>query len=332
MVSGVHLGFSSQLYHCHLENFQSNQALIEWQEECPILFSELIVSWNALRPLKGEYAIYVCLKTDDWSSWLLYAIWGGNGQKSFSAKSQDSYVQVYQDAVETLDQRKARAFKIRVEALEGADLRQFHSLHACTTDLQALNCCSQVNADASISLKVAGISQMTLQHQRCKDMCSPTSTTAVVRYLKSDPLINPVEFARLAHDDGFDIYGNWVFNVAQAYTYLGRKWQCFVARLSGFDDIYKNLSEGTPVVISIRGPLKGSPLLYKSGHLIAIIGFDSETNEVLCMDPAFSSDENTIVRYALDDLMKAWGRRLNIAYMFNQLEIPLRLCAFAPLR
>jgi Peptidase_C39 like family len=313
MLSFVHLGFASEMYH---HTIDTDQQMTEYQVENVKPFSELIVSWNAFRPLEGEYAIYVSLKMDDWSLWLLYASWGSHGQKSFSEKLLDFPIQVYQDTVETQGQAKATGFKVRVEALEGANLKQFHSLHACAADVQSWTSPQQLQKELfSVYLPLSGLSQIALQHPRHKDMCSPTSTAAVVNYLSESHAADPLEFAQHAYDKGFDIYGNWVFNVAQAYTYLSRP--CWVTRLSSFEDIHDRLSKGKPVIISIRGPLKGSALPYKSGHLIAIIGYDSERNVVQCMDPAFPLDRETLVSYPMDDLMSAWGRRKNIAYIFN---------------
>src|ERR1700733_7340501 len=74
------------MYHYTLEKSQGNTLAVEYKEEKVPQFSELIVSWNAQRPLKGKYAIYVSLKTSQWSPWLLYAVWGVNQQKTFSEK------------------------------------------------------------------------------------------------------------------------------------------------------------------------------------------------------------------------------------------------------
>ena len=70
-------------------------------------------------------------------------------------------------------------------------------------------------------------------------------------------------------------------------------------------------------MISVRGPLPGSALPYKSGHLLVVIGFDAEEKEVICMDPAFNTNAETRVRYKLYDLLQAWKRRKNVAYTFS---------------
>jgi hypothetical protein len=170
----------------------------------------------------------------------------------------------------------------------------------------------------SIDLKVPGLSQMTINHICSIDLCSPISTTAVTRYLSNDYTIDPVNFAEKVWDSEFDIFGNWVFNVAQASTYLGCEWSCWIERLNGFDHIYQCLIEGSPVVISVRGPLTGSARPYAKGHLLVVIGYDSANQKVICMDPAFPQDTETHVFYDLSDLIQAWNRRGNISYIFKK--------------
>lgn len=276
----------------------------EWKEENLSSFDELILSWNALRPVQGKFLFYVSVKTNEWSPWLLYASWGSEGQKSFSAKN--PLAKVYQDTLET---EKATAFRIKVVTEGEARLDDIHALHVYINSKQDVQGLPPILSP--VDLKVPGLSQKT------KDVCSPTSTTAVTRYLSHNYTIDPTDFAQKVWDAEFDIYGNWVFNVAESWTYLGSKWTAWVQRLNGFQDIYERLRAGTPVVVSVRGPLSGSASPYAQGHLMAVIGYDPLHKQVLCMDPAFPSNSKTHVSYALSDFLKAWERRGNIAYIFS---------------
>jgi hypothetical protein len=105
--------------------------------------------------------------------------------------------------------------------------------------------------------------------------------------------------------------------VAQASTYLGKDWGLWVERLRGFQDLYERLLLNTPVIASVRGPLPGSAKPYLHGHLLVISGFDPERGEVLCMDPAFPTDEKTHIGYGLKDFLSAWKKRGNLAYIFQ---------------
>lgn len=304
--------------HHKIETLQDHTTAYEWQEDCRPPFNELMITWNALRPSQGRYAVYASLNTGKWSPWLPYVLWGSDGQKSFQMAAQEDSTHVFQDTVEVLNGKMAIAFKIRIEAHDGACLKNVHALHACATDLNGLTPGPYVKPFPSVCLDVQGHSQIALRHARNMSMCSPTSTAAVVKFLKHGPAVDPIGFAQNVYDSGFDIYGNWVMNVAEAYTYLGKEWGCWASRLSGFEDIYDSLGMGIPVVVSVRGPLKGSAMPYKSGHLIAVKGFDAKSQEVLCMDPAFPSDDATHVRYALKDFLEAWGRRNFVAYIFKR--------------
>jgi hypothetical protein len=295
--------------------FHRETVVEEWIEENIAPFDELMISWNSLRPCSGKYLFYVSVKTDEWSEWLLYADWGSEGQSSFQTSVLDGSVRVYQDALEVLHGKKATGFQIKVASVGSALLKDIRAVHVYTNSDRTQD--SKFVIDRSpIHLSVKGLSQMVLNHPRCKDLCSPTSTTAVVRYLLNQDL-DPVQFAQNSWDRGFNIYGNWVFNVAQASSILGSSWNCWVERLSGFHAIHHYLDQGMPVIVSVRGPLKKSAQPYSSGHLIVVIGCDEDKNQVYCMDPAFASDSQTYVCYDLTDFIQAWNRKGRIAYVFT---------------
>lgn len=283
----------------------------EWKKEDIAPFSELMLSWNGPRPAQGTYHFYVSVKIEEWSPWLLYASWGKDSQSSYLTALPEMPVRVYQDAVEVLEGAKATGYQVKVVAEGDAPSM---AIHVYTNGDQDPNPASVYTT--SIYLPVEGISQMALNHVRHTDLCSPTSTTSVVRYLSGRSQIDPCQFAHSAWDEGFDIFGNWVLNVAQASVELGPNWNTWVERLSGFDDIYASLERGIPVVVSVRGPLPGSAAPYAKGHLIAVIGYDVEAQKVICMDPAFQVNSQTHVYYDLGDFIQAWNRRGRIAYCF----------------
>lgn len=292
----------------HQENVEE-----EWKEEVAP-FDELILSWNGARPIVGKYLFYISVKTNEWSPWLLYAQWGSEGQESFN--SENASARVYQDALELRAGKKATGFHIRFVSEGNAPIHQIYHLHVYTNGYRTGQRIRNRN-DSPIYLQVPGLSQIALPHIRNTSLCSPTSTTAVTRYL-ANKHIDPIIFAQNVWDKGFDIFGHWVFNVAQASAELGKEWKCWVERLNSFDDIYLRLHQGTPVIVSIRGPLPGGAFNYDQGHLIAVIGFDPSLQKVIAMDPAFSSDDATHVLYDLSDFIQAWSRRGKIAYIFSR--------------
>jgi hypothetical protein len=287
-----------------------------WTQSPLAPFNELLISWNAKRPMQGHYVI-LCrlLIQDQWSPWLLYAVWGDTHQYSFHDTTSQAPVQSFQDQVEVLEGTRATGFSIRVEAYGGATLEEFYTLFACASELSSHPLPWSLPSIPQISLSVPRISQLCLTHPRSQSFCSPTSTTAVIRYLSKTQL-QPLQFAKQVYDAGFDIYGHWPFNVAQAFVELGHAWQCFCVRLPHIEWIWESLQLGCPVVISVKGNLPGANLPYTNGHLIVIKGYDVNTQQFLCVDPAFPSDEETEIAYPWRELLEAWGRRYYLSYFF----------------
>lgn len=292
----------------------------EWREENLAPFNELILSWNADRPKNGKLHFYVSVKIDEWSPWLAYFSWTNDSQSSFASSSPGSPVKVYQDVVGITEGMQATGFQIKVVAEGDASLNSIHGLHVYTNSDKPYDPQKIAHNLSPVYLKVSGLSQMALDHVRHADLCSPTSTTAVTRYLTQNPSIDPVDFAEKVWDEGFDIFGNWVLNVAQASVYLSNKWSCWVERLQGFENIHQHLQQGTPVIVSIRGPLSGSALPYAKGHLLAVVGYDPSEKRIICMDPAFPANDETLVSYDATEFILAWSRRGNLAYIFSKRE------------
>ncbi len=314
------LEFSTTL-NFHFLNTQSPQmrrkTSYTWVISALSYFDELLISWNAARPLQGHYVILSrVLIQDQWSPWLLYAVWGAQCQYSFHDTTSKAPVHSFQDQIELLDEQVATGFCIRIEACAGATLENFYTLYACTSRIKAPKPTWASPSCSFHPLSVPKISQLCLNHPRSHSFCSPTSTTAVVQYLHSHQHLSPLQFAKQVYDASFDIYGNWPFNTAQAFVELGPQWQCFCARMAKIEWLWQSLQHGLPVVISIKGTLPGSLLPYSNGHLMVIKGYDATSQQFLCMDPAFASDEQTEIAYPWHTLMHAWEKRHYLAYFF----------------
>lgn len=309
--------YASELRHRSLLESEKKNNSFVWEETNLSPFDELLISWDAERPQNGAYLIQVSILTSEWSPWLDYAFWGTCEQYTFNQCLSDLGVQVYQDAVEVLQNNQASGFRIRIIADENASLNGFRTLHISAIDRKSHSVNFIPSEKISVNLNVGGLSQMALTDERNHRLCSPTSTTAVINFLSGTSELSPIDFANLVVDSAFDIYGNWILNTAQASHVLGKSWHCYVARLTTFNQVIDQLIKGYPVVVSIKGPLRGGALPYEGGHLIVVSGYDSESQEVLCMDPAFPTDELTHVKYSLNDFLTAWRRRLGIAYIFH---------------
>jgi len=291
-----------------------------WENHENIPFDELIISWNAMRPQYGGFDISVSVKLGQWTPWMSYAFWNAQGQQSGNnIFKKDSQVRIKEDIVAILNEKQAFGFRIRIQSIGEATLDEFYSLHVCASRLSDYHFNEKCTFNQAVDLQVPLVSQLTLPHPRHRDMCSPTSTSAMVSFLMEKNRIDPIFFASQARDEASDIYGNWVLNTAQASSILGKNWCCWVQRLKSFDEIYKQLAIGIPVVVSIKGPLRGSSLPPNSeGHLILVKGFLPKENKVLCMDPAFPCDAETNVSYHLKDFINAWSRRQYVAYLVQK--------------
>lgn len=275
----------------------------EWEAKNTLPFNELILSWNGIRPKSGKWTFWVSLHEGEW---LRYAEWSAEGQRSF--RSVGKFATSDQDIVSST--KLCQAFAIRVE---GPDLSHLKSMTVCVSHLQKHEIVTP-NDLSPVKLKgIGGQSQLLLLHPRCKDLCSPISTTTALNYLLGEKKIDPIRFAAASHDAGFDIYGNWVLNIAEAFNVS--QISCHVERLADFSALHYHLEKERPVVVSVKGMIPGAPKPYPAGHLLCVVGYEGQ--KVHCLDPAFPDNESTEVSYKLDDFLKAWGVRKNLAYVFN---------------
>ena len=164
-----------------------------------------------------------------------------------------------------------------------------------------------------VKLSVPYITQRSLEANKEGGACSPTSVSMVLNY--HIPGIDPDVFAWTTYDYGNEIFGNWPYNVQAAFAAgLSRTW---VARHCGFDEIYDEVSNGKPVVISIKynyDGLPNSPIHSAvNGHLVVVIGFDGP-DSVICNDPAGHGVDDGIITYPRKELEKAWIGHTGVAY------------------
>lgn len=299
----------------------SQQKELTIQQDFQETASECIVSWNALRPSEGHLTFFARVRSgEQWSDWIKIGEWGRGVQRSFS-DDHDPLVKLDIDVLAAKSpETRFDAIEVKIAAEEGASLDRLRAISVCAANIEQFNSTAAFELPSILLNEVQGQSQMALAHPRCRDMCSPTSTTVALNYIlrqKNQPL-EVLDFAARAHDDQFDIYGNWALNAAAAFELTNGEVMCRVERLNDFAHLYAQLQKGMPVVVSIKGPIAGSAMSYSYGHLIAVVGWDAETKEVICMDPAFSNAAETRTRYALDRFLEAWARRQNLSYIFQE--------------
>lgn len=127
--------------------------------------------------------------------------------------------------------------------------------------------------------------------------------------------VGPIVFATNVWDRGFDIYGNWVFNAAEAAAVLGSAYNVWVERLQGLWPFTRKTDARNACGLSIRGPLTGSASAYPQGHLIAVTGYDALTDQYSLHRSGFS-DRCRSSQLCTSWLLEAWNRRGRVAYCF----------------
>jgi hypothetical protein len=325
--TGVDVKFSSAIAKFFEEGFfdrknLENKSEYIWQTKAKGPFSELILSWNAFRPQRyGKFSFFVSVKHHNWSNWYKIAEWSSTSQQTFGY-AKNPFVHCKYVRVE-LKKRKAEEFKIKVRAEKGAALKDLKALFVCLSDLDKF-CINKPNKNFD-SVVIKGVpvqSQMRVNHPRRCDLCSPTSLSMLVKYFAGYEKIEeslkdyvPM-FAKRVHDDGpLNIYGNWSLNVAQAYESTNGDVFFRVQRLNGFNELYHYLNKKIPIAVSVRGPLKGAKSKYSKGHFMVVAGWDKKKQNLLCIDPAFSSNRKTMHAYKIDSFLQAWGASRNLSYV-----------------
>lgn len=288
-------------------------------------FSQLLFSWNAMRPQKGHFTFLVQVRnslTKKWSTWHRMIDWGAGVQRSYQTKG-DSFSRYVHVRLE-MKRYLADAFRIKIISNNGAPihlLKGFAVTVSNKSDFKPESFSEGVDHMPSVIVKnVPRISQFALNHPDSGRICSPTSCTMLTRYLTGF-MIDPIEFAEKSFDHGLGVYGSWPFNMAHAFEQCNGKNWFFNTRFNSFAELHSQLSRNIPVVVSVRGSLTGAPRPYPKGHLLIVVGWDSKKKQVICHDPACETDGKTLQRYALKDFVRAWELSHRLVYWVEPVDI-----------
>jgi hypothetical protein len=283
-------------------------------------FTQLVFSWNALRPEEGYFSFFVQVRdaaTKQWGSWHHMVDWGKDMQQSYLSKSDgfSSYIHV---RLETDGKKAADAFRIKVEPHKSAALSLVHGIFVALSDFTRFNSENSEGVDNSLQSvclsNVPLVAQLALDHEHKSRICSPVSCSMVVHHVTGN-YNNPLEFAAGAFDTGLGVYGSWGCNTAHAFEQADGKINFFVRRMNVFADVHHQLVQGMPVVVSVRGSLPGALKPFPHGHLMVIVGWDNDTREVLCHDPAAESHDKVFKRYPVEHFLRAWECSHRLSYI-----------------
>lgn len=283
-------------------------------------FSQLVFSWNAIRPRTGYFSFWVQVRSANskrWGNWHHMVDWGADFQRSYQDKT-DGMAHYNHVRLEMDRGHEGDSFRIKMMRHGGARLDNIKAFAVSCSNLdlfksETVN--KQIKRLPSVHIKhVPTISQFALDHPKNDCICSPTSCSMLAGFL-TQHYVDPLSFAEKSFDSGLGVYGSWPFNMAHSYEVCGGAYCFFTARLSNFASLHHRLTQGVPVVVSVRGPLQGAAAPYRSGHLMIVVGWDAKNQEVIVHDPAFKSDYDTVKRYAIADFLEAWERSRRLAYL-----------------
>jgi hypothetical protein len=281
-------------------------------------FTQLIFSWNAIRPREGFLSFYVQVRdarTKQWGKWHKMVDWGKNVQRSYLHDTHPHAPQYLYVRLEMPSGKYADAFHIKSEACNGASLALLKGFAVNTADMNKFS--SEAGRHQQLpSVFITGVprySQFMVNHPRNDELCSPTSCSMLVSFLLKRP-INPLSFAHHSYDHGLGVHGSWPFNMAHAFEQGNEKIWFWTVRFKQFSELHAQLCRGIPVVVSVRGPLPGSASPYANGHLLVVVGWDRKRQEVICHDPAFKNTGEVKVHYKRSDFLTAWERSRRLGY------------------
>lgn len=283
------------------------------------MFSQLLLSWNAVRPQKGHFTFFVQARnahTLKWGHWHRMFEWGNDVQHSHATRS-DGFSKYLHVRLETEPLQLADAFRIRVVGAKGASLSLLKSVAVTTSNMNEFkpeNVDKDLSNLSSVFVRdVPKISQISLDHAENHRMCSPVSCTMLSSFFTKSAT-DPVFFANKSFDKGLNSYGSWPFNMAHSFEQAKGKAWFFNTRLNSFKNLHRQLRRGIPAIVSVRGVLKQAPRPYLQGHLLTVVGYDARTQEVICHDSAKEGHRNVEQRYSLADFVHSWEASRRLTY------------------
>lgn len=320
----LHAQLWTQSYYLSLKNKRKSAITIVNSNDCIFtqknIFpsTQVIVSWNALRPKHGYFTFWIQAHTQNnaWGKWHKMFQWGADATTQQSFLSASDGMTTYEHVRLEAKKHLIDGFKIKVCAHDGADIRNVYGVTCSCSNYKSFKAESAKNYEQLVSVQLARVphqSQFLLKHEDARVMCSPTSLSTFLQYITNKPS-NYLTSAQQVYDHGLRIYGSWPFNTAYANDY-DRCHRYSVQRLQCFYDIYQRLRQKKPTIVSVRGSLKGAPQTYKNGHLILVVGYDAVTKSVICHDPAIKKDDIAI-KYPLASFLHAWESSRRLTYLY----------------
>ncbi|MBI4055671.1 MAG: C40 family peptidase [Elusimicrobia bacterium] len=297
----------------------STEGFLE-SEAVPALypFRELIASANATLPAATAFSLELQVRWHGgaWSRWYRMGRFAPGGGRSFPGQK-DAGASVEVDILRLRRSAEAFRYRVRLESEERGKspvlrlVAVTYTAESVAASLESSDAFSRTPQEA-FEYGVTPKSQMTVQADFARTICSPTSVGMVMDFWKRP--IGTLEAARKVFDSAEEIYGNWFLNTAFAGA---QGLQAHVLRLNSMEELEREVRSGGPCVVSLafeKGELPGAPLDRTSGHLLVVRGFD-RLGRVVVNDPAAPKAAQVRRVYPRKAFAGAWLRhQAGLAY------------------
>ncbi|GEM_PF-4787665 len=317
--SALFADFSTLYVMPHTERQGRSDTVWEVKAEEP--FNELILSWNAPREADAQYTFFVSLRQNgDWSPWLYYGDWGKTGQMLPVESPEDSFAETNRGTTRPKT-GFCDGFRVHLLANGKEGLSPIRMFSASLSNLSRFSPSSNDCKLPSVLLEnVPAQSLNMLRLDRHYDMCLGAAMISAVKYLSKRDL-DTSDYIAHTMDNDFESHDFYPLHAAESYHRLGGAYQVRIVRLNGFEEIHSRLVQSVPIVVSVQGtPSGGFPWPFYRPHMLTVIGYNAESDKVACLDPIFPTNKSSYQSYLLEDFLRIWGKKQNIACVFEKIE------------
>lgn len=275
-------------------------------------FSSLVLSANLAPHADGCALLEVQVEQDgQWSPFYKIGMLAHSFKQSFPAQ-QDVCGQVAVDELRLTT--PAQRYRCRIQLEGNTFLDRLTTCGVCAPFVYDEPSATQLPA-GEVEIPVSAISQKE-QNLADKDrICSPVSLCMALQALGQR--VTLAQVLEGVYDATYDIYGNWMFNVAFAA-------QCGVeAEVRRFSSLKQLLDTCTPrslVVASVAyqaGELPHAAQPQTPGHLVLVRGY--EKGKILVADPAAPHAGEVLRAYEAKAFARAWlCNKQGVAYVLRK--------------
>jgi hypothetical protein len=289
--------------------------------ETPLVWNELILSWNVHLPANTGIRLEARgVYTDHTTKYYVMGLWSAD-----PAQAPRESVVGQKDAEGTVDtdtlvlNQPCRQVQVRLVLPAGMEPSAVKFLGLSFLDSRhKLSPLPPYRAAWGKTLEVPQRAQGAYPGGAV--YCSPTSTSMVLAYwarnLKRPELDHDVpDVVKGVFDPKWPGTGNWPFNTAFAGSLPGLR--AYVTRLADVAEIEAWIAAGVPVIFSVDyGVLLGKRDSKLGGHLIVCVGFTNE-GDVVVNDPALNPAHGKSVRhvYTRASVIAGWNKSHNTVYL-----------------